>query len=312
MGSSASLSGTLQAALGNLKALNGLIGGGVLLDGRASATLKLAGTLGAPLITGNAQADGVRLDLPTYGIALREGRARIVMDERRINIEALRIEGAEGALEASGTLLRDDATANMVWRADRLRIFNRPDRRLVVSGKGSAALLRNRLALRGELRADEGYLEFQRATPGRLSDDIKIIGRKTAPAAQARAALPLELDIGLDAGERLQIFGAGLDTGLRGKLKVNSDTAGNLKALGTIETTNGNFYAYGQKLVIERGRLYFDGAIDNPGLDILALRKNQAVEAGVEVSGTVKTPRGVLVSNPTVADNEKLAWLVLA
>jgi len=311
VGSGASLSGTLQAALGNLKALNGLIGGGVLLDGRASATLKLAGTLGAPLITGNAQADGVRLDLPAYGIALREGRARIVMDERRINIEALRIEGAEGALEASGTLLRDDATANMVWRADRLRIFNRPDRRLVVSGKGSAALLQNRLALRGELRADEGYLEFQRTTPGRLSDDIKIIGRKTAPAAQARAALPLELDIGLDAGERLQIFGAGLDTGLRGKLKVNSETAGNIKALGTIETTNGNFYAYGQKLVIERGRLYFDGAIDNPGLDILALRKNQAVEAGVEVSGTVKTPRVVLVSNPAVADNEKLAWLVL-
>ena len=94
-------------------------------------------------------------------------------------------------------------------------------------------------------------------------------------------------------------------------MKVNSDTAGNIKALGTIETTNGNFYAYGQKLVIERGRLYFDGAIDNPGLDILALRKNQAVEAGVEVSGTVKTPRVVLVSNPAVADNEKLAWLVL-
>ena len=311
VGSGASLSGTLQAALGNLKALNGLIGGGVLRDGRASATLKLAGTLGAPLITGNAQADGVRLDLPAYGIALREGRARIVMDERRINIEALRIEGAEGALEASGTLLRDDATANMVWRAERLRIFNRPDRRLVVSGNGNATLLRNRLALRGELRADEGYLEFQRATPGRLSDDVKIIGRRTAPAAQARAALPLALDIGLDAGERLQIAGAGLEAGLRGKLRVNSDTAGNLKALGTIETSNGNYYAYGQKLVIERGRLYFDGAIDNPGLDILALRKNQAVEAGVEVSGTVKTPRVVLVSNPTVADNEKLAWLVL-
>ena len=311
MGSGAGLSGGVQAAVGSLKTFNSLLGGGALLDGRASATLKLAGTLGAPLLTGNAEADGLRLDVPAYGVALREGRARLVMDEQRIKVEALRIEGAEGVLEASGTLLRDDASANMVWRADRLRIFNRPDRRLVVSGNGSAALLRNRLALRGELRADEGYLEFQRANPGRLSDDIKIIGRKPPPAASARAALPLDLDVGLDAGERLHIAGAGLEAGLRGKLKVNSDAAGRIKALGTIETSNGNYYAYGQKLVIERGRLYFDGTLDNPGLDILALRKNQAVEAGVEVSGTVKTPRVVLVSNPTVADNEKLAWLVL-
>jgi translocation and assembly module TamB len=74
---------------------------------------------------------------------------------------------------------------------------------------------------------------------------------------------------------------------------------------------NGRYYAFGQRLTIDRGRLIFDGPLDNPGLDVIALRKNLAVEAGVAVSGTVKVPIIQLTSNPPVPDNEKLSWLVL-
>jgi translocation and assembly module TamB len=41
------------------------------------------------------------------------------------------------------------------------------------------------------------------------------------------------------------------------------------------------------------------------------MRKNQPVEAGVEITGTALTPRATLVSNPNVPDTEKLSWLVL-
>ena len=41
-----------------------------------------------------------------------------------------------------------------------------------------------------------------------------------------------------------------------------------------------------------------------------ALRKNLAVEAGVEVTGTVRVPRVRLVSSPPVPDGEKLSWLM--
>ena len=67
---------------------------------------------------------------------------------------------------------------------------------------------------------------------------------------------------------------------------------------------------FGQRLVIDRGRLLFDGPVDNPALDVVALRKNLAVEAGVELTGTVKVPRVRLVSNPPVPDGEKLSWLL--
>jgi len=55
----------------------------------------------------------------------------------------------------------------------------------------------------------------------------------------------------------------------------------------------------------------FNGTIDNPQLDIVALRRNQTVEAGVALTGTVLSPRVRLTSQPEVPDAEKLSWLVL-
>jgi translocation and assembly module TamB len=92
---------------------------------------------------------------------------------------------------------------------------------------------------------------------------------------------------------------------------VQSLTTGQVVTAGTVETRRGTFYAYGQRLEIERGRLLFDGPIDNPGLDIAAWRRNQAVEAGVEVKGPLRTPLIRVVTNPPVPESEQLAWLVL-
>lgn len=46
-------------------------------------------------------------------------------------------------------------------------------------------------------------------------------------------------------------------------------------------------------------------------LDIEALRTGLAVEAGVRVAGTARSPRIELVSYPAVSEIEKLSWLLL-
>jgi translocation and assembly module TamB len=40
------------------------------------------------------------------------------------------------------------------------------------------------------------------------------------------------------------------------------------------------------------------------------MRRNQEIEAGVQVTGTVQSPNARLVSEPNVPDNEKLSWLL--
>jgi translocation and assembly module TamB len=93
-------------------------------------------------------------------------------------------------------------------------------------------------------------------------------------------------------------------------VRVTTTPAGTLTAKGSIRAVSGTYYVFGQRLDIDRGRLIFDGPVDNPGLDVVALRRNLAVEAGVEVTGTVRVPRVRLVSDPPVPDGEKLAWLI--
>jgi translocation and assembly module TamB len=307
----ARLTGRIEANVATLRLLDELVGTAAIVDGRAALALGLGGTLAAPSLTGTATADGLRIDVPLYGVALRDGRVRARLEGDALVLEDLSIRGPDGELTATGTLARGGEGSKLAWRAQGLRIFNRPDRRLVVTGAGTAALLQAKLALRGELRADEGYIEFATQEGERLGDDVVIVGRP-APAKRSGArALPLDLDVTLDPGQRFRIVGQGLDAYLRGKLRVMSRADGTIAAQGTIETASGVYRAFGQKLDVERGRLVFDGPIDNPGLDVLALRKNLAVEAGVEVTGTVRAPLVRLTSRPPVPESEQLSWLVL-
>jgi translocation and assembly module TamB len=78
-----------------------------------------------------------------------------------------------------------------------------------------------------------------------------------------------------------------------------------------VQAVNSKFRAYGQELEVDPGNLVFDGPIDNPALDITAWRRNQQVEAGVQISGTVKAPLVTLVSKPDVPEGDRLSWLVL-
>jgi translocation and assembly module TamB len=168
-----------------------------------------------------------------------------------------------------------------------------------------------RLALTGSLKAEEGRFVYVSEAGATLGDDVVVKGwPRQAPPSLRGAQLPLALDLAVDLGERLYFSGEGLEARLEGTLQIANGPRG-FTGKGTIRTVNGTYAAFGQRLTIDPGRLLFDGPLDNPGLDIVALRKNLAVEAGVAVSGTVKVPIIALTSNPPVPDGEKLSWLLL-
>ncbi len=145
---------------------------------------------------------------------------------------------------------------------------------------------------------------------GTLSNDVVIAGRPRGTSAAAALDVPLVLDLEVALGDNLRFNGEGLDTGLAGTMRVATAANSALVARGSIRAVNGTYFVFGQRLEIERGQLIFDGPADNPAIDVVALRKNVAVEAGVEVTGTVRVPRVRLVSNPPVSDGEKLSWLM--
>lgn len=308
---------TLKAHLDStsLRALQTLTRTNAVVDGRLKLDVTGHGTLERVQLSGSVDGDALTIEAPQYGVYLKDGRLRARLSDDKMTVSELSFKAGEGRFLASGTMpaiVGSNAAAGAItWSAEKFALFNRPDTQLTLSGAGTLELKNKTVTLAGAIKAEQGYFELPPTRPDTLGDDVVIRGRERKRTGFAAQRIPFAVDVDLDFGERLTFVGQGFNSGLEGKLRVRTTANRELVADGTINAVRGTYTAFGQKLAIERGRLYFDGPLDNPGLDVLALRKNQAVEAGVQVTGTVQVPLVRLTSNPPVPDNEKLAWLVL-
>jgi translocation and assembly module TamB len=200
----------LDAEVESVRALGGLLGISARVEGRGSFDVAASGTVGKPLFRGAVDAQALRFDWPSAGIALRDGTLRARLTPELLHVEELTFAAAKGNLRASGEVPLDGREARFGWEAKGLRVLDRPDRNLEVSGKGDASLAAGRLALRGELRAKRGYIEVPRVTQSRLGDDVIVLGReRPTNGARTTARLDLDLELGAarpaareDAGER--------------------------------------------------------------------------------------------------------------
>ncbi len=303
----------LRAALSSLAPLQPWLGTSAVVDGRADLDVNATGTLRAPVFSGTLTGDQLRVDAPQWGIALSSGRLRASLRSNVVTLDEFTCKGGDGTFSANGTLARADALgegAHVTWRAERFRLVNRPDLHLVVSGDGTVATVPHKLVLAGKITVDQGRIEYAPRI-ALLGDDVVVKGRPRPEIAQRSTRVPaLQLDLQVDLGRVLTFSGEGLETTLGGGVHVTTASDGTLNGRGTIRAIRGTYYAFGQQLTIDHGQLIFDGPLDNPALDIVALRKNLAVEAGVELTGTVRLPRIQLTSNPPVPDGDKLSWLI--
>ncbi|HEX5093950.1 MAG TPA: translocation/assembly module TamB domain-containing protein [Burkholderiales bacterium] len=282
------------------------------IDGSLSAQATLTGTLTEARVEGSLRGEGLGFEIPAYGVYLKDGRLEALLQGDRIRVASLSVRGGEGEFQASGDLpLRlAGGGARLAWTARRLEVLNRHDLRLTVSGQGVASYDGKRVLLAGELRADRGYVLVTDDSLPRPGEDVVVVGEAPKPSA-AGSRVPLALDVRLDLGQDLKIDTQTLEGKLAGQVRVMTADDGKLIAHGRLNAVNAVFSAYGQRLVVDPGELVFDGPLDNPGLNITAWRRNQAVEAGVQVTGNLKAPRVVLVSSPPVSQQEQLSWLVL-
>jgi translocation and assembly module TamB len=299
-----------RLAISELAAVARLVDANMLVNGAVSATMNVTGTLGKPVFNGEVAGDKLAFALPPQGMDLRDGTLRAVVNDRAIRVESFAIRGGDGTFSARGNLALNGAGATLDWQAERLLLLARPDRRVVVSGNGRAGLIDGSLSLSGGVRVNQGYFEIGEDALPEPGRDVIVLGEKPRANEDGRLA-GMQLEVVANFGDDFRVRGRGLDTRLTGEIVVATKPGQPLRAKGTVRTVRGVYTALGQRLEIERGELIFSGPPDNPGLDIRAMRKRQAVEAGVEVSGTLNTPLVRVVSDPPVAESEAISWLLL-
>ena len=323
---SAALQGLLQANVSNLGVWGSWVPPGWRLSGAIDTVVQLDGTLGAPRISGNLRGSNLGLRNVLEGVSLNDGVLDVVLTGDNARIERGSFQGGDGKLSVTGGLtLGTQPRLALQLQAERFRLLGRVDRQVVASGNGSISLAGRRLQVDGKFSVDEGLIDIGRGDAPKLDDDVSVVRRGTAatraaapdsadattrPSAAAAPPLQVQMQVAVNLGQKLRLRGQGVDTLLRGDLMLTSPN-NQLALNGTVTTQDGRYAAYGQNLEITRGRFIFSGEVDNPRLDVLAVRPNLDVLVGVLIDGNGHNPRVRLYSEPELADYDKLSWLVL-
>jgi len=287
---------------------------GAVIDGRINMALQGKGTIAQPGLTGTLQGQNLTLTVPGEGVNLSNGVLDASFSNDQLLIKLARFEGGDGFLTAKGALRLQDGAPQLAlqWHAENFTAVSRTDRMMIIEGDLDTRLSGKLMEVSGEVEITRGLIELAGEDKPALGEDVIIIGSEAEVEEHPLQLQVSDLKIGVSnkSGSLFVLRGRGLDSTLKGSITLNSQPEQPLRAEGTINAA-GTYMAYGQVLNIERGQLVFSGPVDNPGLNILALRQNLAVRAGVEIRGTVLNPAIRLVSIPEVSDSEKLAWLVL-
>lgn len=305
----APLAGKVRIDVPSLRWLAPLVSPQMVADGSLQGDVTLGGTFGAPRIAGSIRGGDLRIASTALGIDLRQGTLQSEFVDDRLLIRHLGFRGSQGEVSVAGPIDFGGGlvAAELDFKARRFALFDRVDRRLIVSGDSRIALRGQQASVRGAFTVDSGFIDLGSEDKPKLSEDVVIVGRTEKPAAKTVA----DIDVTVALGKGVTLRGRGIDAVLVGDARITSGAGETPRVHGTLSIADGTFSAYGRKLEIEQGVLRFTGALNNPALDILAMRRGQEVEAGVSVRGTALQPRVTLISEPTVPDSEKLSWLVL-
>lgn len=332
-------SGELDANIPSLAWINPFLSANlresVRVGGALVAKIQLSGTPDAPRASGKLDGDKLRVSWIEQGVRFENGllHARLVTDDKgetefvldelafsdkpRLIPQDRRItqvvnKDTTGTLTASGRVKWPALDGVVQFGFDKFPLTQRRDRWVIATGGGNAVFSPKRAQVSATVIADAGYVDVSRGTVPSLSDDVVVV-RSSEPEARTRTAEPrlaFAMDLSAGLGEAFVLRGNGIDARIAGTLTVRHDGRA-MRATGALEAQDGIYEGYGQKLAIERGRVTFQGPIDNPGLDILALRRNLPVEVGVTITRNAANPLVRLYSDPPMADFETLSWLVL-
>lgn len=293
------------------------------LKGSMDAALTLSGNLAKPNLTGTARLSNAQLVLPETGAVLDAINLTMQANGTHRATLAGSLRAGEGTLAVNGIL----SLANLPqWQADvtlqgsQLKLMDTHEVMALVSPDLRIEATPAQVAIGGKVVIPEASINLRElpATASARSSDVVIVGQQQSRQTLQANASTVEQDVPLaiqpnvliELGDKVTFNGFGLDARLAGKLRVLR-TRQDVITEGALDVTNGMYQAYGQSLTIERGRLLFNGPLDNPGLDIRAIREvDEELEVGIDLKGTVKQPESTLFATPQQTQSDTLSYLL--
>jgi translocation and assembly module TamB len=282
------------------------------VTGAIDADVRIDGTVDRPALQGNARWSNGRVTVPAWGL---------VID--RIEADAASADASELEFRATGWV--DDAeltvtgTTELDGRAgwptgvtvtgDSIRAVQLPEVEIYVSPDLVVSAELPDVEVTGTVHIPRARIALSELPETAIepSPDAIVHGAGTADEV---SVLRVQSDILLTLGEDVEYLGLNLITKVMGELRVRVDANRTTTATGSLSLA-GTYSAYGQTLDLERGELIFNGPLDEPSLDVRAVRTIETRRAGIELIGTIKQPRTRVFTDPPTSEADALSYLLL-
>lgn len=320
MADTTAMSGHVDLALNSLAFVDLLTPEVANTQGRIRASYHLDGSLAAPQVSGSAQLQGFATEVPAAGLKLHEGAISVqVSDIDHFSLDGT-LKSGDGTLTLRGSGgSSDQIPLQATIKGERFLAADIPAAKVLISPDLVLTRAGGRLDVSGRVKIPQTAIDLSKLPGGgasKSSADVMIVDAEPMPAAKS---LPLVVGVDIELGDEVKLAGMGLDGQVSGRLRIDQRPGRQPVGTGTLNA-QGTYRAYGQNLTIETGHLLFAGsALDNPGLDIRAVRKilgasggqfDDSLTAGLQVRGTALLPVLTVFSQPPMEQSEALSYLL--
>ncbi len=297
----------------NLQPFQGIISNVVNLQGYVTASLSVDGSIESPLINGNVSLHSGELLLSQTPNKLENISAEIEIDNNQAKVlGSFFIKDKQATLNGL-VAWQKDLTMNIDLYVKQVPLVFPPQLVMEVSPRLNFLLEEKVLTVSGKLNVLEGSYNIEKLPQGSIntSNDVIIIDVHGKEVFKEKSTLAIKTDVRINIEKAFTVSGQGLESNLFGQLQVTQQQSKPLQLFGNIQSTNGTYQAYGQKLTIDKGELTFNGPLTNPYFNLRASRhiKAEDIEVGLQITGLADTLDMQLFSTPTMQAPEMLSYL---
>ena len=311
------LSGQITASVHEFALLNPLVPQLSDIKGHLDADLDLHGTLEKPFASGAIRMSGGAVDVNELGLALREIKLQALASgdsAERIQITGSAKSG-EGAVYIDGfASLQAQAgwPVELILKGENFEVAKMPEAQIAISPDLKLVFAEKKGKVIGTLKVPKAIMTLKELPENavKVSPDEIIIGQEKVEG-NAPAAPGIDANIDVELGKQVSFSGQGLATNLTGKLKIIK-SGEKIAMHGNVDMIKARYKSYGQDLTVRKGRFLFNGPVDNPWLDVEAIRvsKSKKVTAILGLTGPLQKPETRISSEPALPETEALAYLI--
>lgn len=296
----------------NLAILQPLLAQVTELSGALNADVRLDGALNAPNIRGQVEVANVQAQATSLPVGIDDLDARLVFTGDHGEL-AGKLKSGKGRAALSGAFTRADAgwRGSLRLNGNRIPFYQPPDMRFQMQPDLLLTFDGSSMVLDGNVLMNEGFVVIKPLPPGAVdvSADVEFVDeRRTKLASTSDIKLAMNVLASIEPSLRIRGFGA--EVRPKGAVRITLDNTGVLIGRGTIDIEEGRYTGYGQRLTIRKGQVIFNGPLNQPYVNLEAVRVVDTVVAGIRVTGPASEPVATLFSEPSLPDSQILHYII--